>query len=1054
MSFEDYAGDRQAQEEESEDDAPDPILYYSHSFADALSGTRAGRCNEIRISPLLVTLASENSIQVSRGSDSASQSLVLYQDENCETSLSESNPHSRASGAAYYQIFYVAPAVGTYSIQVSSPTDSLANYTASFSLDAAPKLLKAKTELFGDTEAVVNQVQRKIEFSNVQAGRNFSFTIFEHNALISDLECTSEQRTSTSLAVSRGTVQVSLHAGLSVNPRNQSDTQIVTLKCESEVVEPMDVIVTYKNSDLEILSVPNVNQFAEGLIETSLGKGAFFSNQVAGKIVYNAPRKSIVGLYSVFVYDIASDKTELISTNASGENANGACIDGQLSQNSMYLVMNCYFTTNLVAGLNSNAIHIFRKNLANGNVELVSSNADGVEANANSYNPNISEDGRYISFYSFQSSNLISGVAGAQLYRKDMTTGAIVLVSSSATGEVGNSASRMHAISSDGRYVVFHSLATNLISGVGSGHIYRKDLNSGQLILVTSNSSGVAANGAGQTGPHISSNARYVVFSGTATNLVAGVTSGVHHFRKDLNTGAVMVADTSSNGTVSNSTGSSGYGAISSDGKKIGFYSAASNLISGVNGSHFYIKDLTTGAISLATSDSSGNPAPCSSSYTPVGSFSSDSSYIVWSCHNTNFFGVNDYYGLEIFKKDLLTGAVAHISKGRTLQSARGTNVYGDLSDNGEYFVFSSSALNIISGVSGTQIYRRNNRSGLVELVSTSSAGVAGNGISARVSISSDGRYVSFDSTSSNFVANVSGKQVYRKDMNSGEIVLVSAAVDGSAGSGGTGSSDSKISGDGRYVSFLGTANNLINGVSGQQIYRKDLNQGRLGAIVLASAAQGGTPSNNLPQWFWMTSDGRYISFSDESATLISGVTGRQIYRKDLSDGSLDLVSSTSTGTQGNFESTSSYLTSDGNFVIFNSSSNNLVNGVSGTQAYRKDILTGEIVHVSKSSNGTPSDGSTLGWSAITDDGRYVFMQSDATNLVAGVSGFQIYRKDLSTEAIQVVSKHDFSSTVSNGISDDPMITPDGKYLSFYGTASNLSPGVTTETQYYLKIFE
>jgi hypothetical protein len=100
-------------------------------------------------------------------------------------------------------------------------------------------------------------------------------------------------------------------------------------------------------------------------------------------------------------------------------------------------------------------------------VERVSSAAGGGDANELSEAPSVSRDGRYVVFHS-EATNLVTGfqfpVGVAQVYLRDNLTDTTTLISQLG-GAAGNQESRYPRISADGRYVVFQSAATNLIAG-------------------------------------------------------------------------------------------------------------------------------------------------------------------------------------------------------------------------------------------------------------------------------------------------------------------------------------------------------------------------------------------------------------------------------------------------------------------------------------------------------------------------------------------------------------------------------------------------------------
>ena len=153
---------------------------------------------------------------------------------------------------------------------------------------------------------------------------------------------------------------------------------------------------------------------------------------------------------------------------------------------------------------------------------------DGTEGNLVSGGPAISGNGCYIAFQS-SANNLVGGDTNAiaDVFVRDCTTGQLSLVSVSSNGTQGNGASHLPAISDDGRFVAFHSFASNLISGDTnqSRDIFVHDREVGTTTRVSVSSAGTqAVTDSGD--PAISGNGRYIAFSSWAPNLVAQDTNG------------------------------------------------------------------------------------------------------------------------------------------------------------------------------------------------------------------------------------------------------------------------------------------------------------------------------------------------------------------------------------------------------------------------------------------------------------------------------------------------------------------------------------------------
>ncbi len=253
---------------------------------------------------------------------------------------------------------------------------------------------------------------------------------------------------------------------------------------------------------------------------------------------------------------------------------------------------------------------------------LVSRSAAGVAGNATSYWATISNDGNHVVFSS-SATNLGPAHANGQsdVFITNLTTNAVVRASLTISGAEPNGASTGHGASSDGRYVVFLTMATNMGGGDSDSlaDVYVRDTLAGTTTLVSQSTGGVKGNGNGQVAV-ISGDGRYVMFESSATNLVAGDTNGATDtFVRDLmlnTTTRVSVTngglqsnfgglgtDMSSdgryvvftsvrtlgtttrlsyvNGGVGEPNGHSSAGTISDDGQHISFSSSATNIVAG-----------------------------------------------------------------------------------------------------------------------------------------------------------------------------------------------------------------------------------------------------------------------------------------------------------------------------------------------------------------------------------------------------------------------------------------------------------------------------------------
>ena len=214
----------------------------------------------------------------------------------------------------------------------------------------------------------------------------------------------------------------------------------------------------------------------------------------------------------------------------------------------------------------------------------VSVDSAGNQANGGSFAPAISADGRFVAFHSV-ATDLVGGDTNGvgDIFVHDRQTGLTTRVSVDSVGNQANGDSNFAAISADGRFVAFHSVATNLLgAGVdtnGTTDIFVHDLQTGLTTRVSVDSAGNQANDHSVLAA-ISADGRFVAFESFATNLlgVGGDTNGVWDvFVHDRQTGLTTRVSVDSAGNQANSD--SHLPAISADGRFVAFHSVATNLV-------------------------------------------------------------------------------------------------------------------------------------------------------------------------------------------------------------------------------------------------------------------------------------------------------------------------------------------------------------------------------------------------------------------------------------------------------------------------------------------
>ena len=160
----------------------------------------------------------------------------------------------------------------------------------------------------------------------------------------------------------------------------------------------------------------------------------------------------------------AAGDTTRVSVASDGAQGNGYSYHPSISADGRYVAFESY-ATNLVSGDTNGYIDVFVHDRQGGGTTRVSVTSDGAQGGTGSWNPSISADGRYVAFMS-AASNLVSGdTCCSDIFVHDRQSGQTTRVSVASDGAQGNNHSWYPSISADGRYVAFHSYASNLVSG-------------------------------------------------------------------------------------------------------------------------------------------------------------------------------------------------------------------------------------------------------------------------------------------------------------------------------------------------------------------------------------------------------------------------------------------------------------------------------------------------------------------------------------------------------------------------------------------------------------
>lgn len=455
-------------------------------------------------------------------------------------------------------------------------------------------------------------------------------------------------------------------------------------------------------------------------------------------------------------------------------------------------------------------------------LQLISVSPNGGVANGPSSSPAMSIDGRFVAFSS-QAINLLSApLIGTpnmhSVYVYDSCQGAAAGCAPTTTlasiaengavpdGPCGTSAEQSVATSADGRYYAFACVATNLVPQPNNGHsqVFLSDtcLNVGnscvpQTILISQNNTGISGNQDSEQ-VAISSDGRFVAFTSSATNLVVTSTpeNVVQIYLRDTCNGVAagtsctpetVLVSQSSAGVPANSSGGSSEPWLEASGRLVVFSSLATNLDARA----------TSGLSQVYIRDTCGFPPNSIPSCTPTTQ-------------------------LAIFN------ALGNQPTGSTNEA--------QISPDGRYIVFSSSSSDLLSGnpvLNGkSQIFVRDTCFAAPHgctpantLISIGIDGASGNDNSSFPSISSNDRFIGWNSFATNLNASARGSfsEAFVRDTCLGVQLctsttsLISKNGQGQEANAATSSSQSSIpvSSDGQIAAFASSSTNLAPSSTG-----------------------------------------------------------------------------------------------------------------------------------------------------------------------------------------------------------------------------------------------
>jgi len=625
-------------------------------------------------------------------------------------------------------------------------------------------------------------------------------------------------------------------------------------------------------------------------------------------------------------------------------------------------------------------------------------------------------------------------------------------------------------LSPDGRFVVFASTANNLLlTSNGAAiplripptvNVYLRDRLYGTNVLVSVNLTGVAGGNADSIPSGVSPDGRFVLFESSASDLVLNDTNGASDiFVRDLATGAMILVSASTNGVPGNGTSRSAV--MTPDGRYVAFVSAAFNLVPGDTNKieDVFVRDLQTSntvwasfaAVAGLLNGSSGAP-----------DISADGRYVVFQSSAAGMVNVgSNRLGSDIYIRDLQANTTL-------LASAYSRNVIlatfiwcfnHVLSADANCVVYEAAADSTLTG----KLLRYNIGSGQTDIIETNAAVPRSAYEDIRsVDLSADGRFVTYVANQTTTDGTTTCIKLW--DGQTASSTIISGNFGGIGVPPGSYCDSPSIDSSGRYVVFLSSATNMVtNAVSGTvHLYLHDtLNNRRL----LIDADTNGIGSVISPATApRLSSDGRFVAFECDDSSLVASDSNHDpdVFFLDTQTAGMELISAhdpalPSRTPNGPCSLTANSISADGRFVAFASEADNLIAG--DTNALRDifiaDLADGSVRAVSVDTNGLPADGVSSD-PAISDDGRFVAFTSMADNIVTGDTNVNrdVFVRDLQNGTTTLVSVNSTGTGPGNGSSYSPRISSDGRFVLFRSQAKNLAAGSYLNENLFVRDFQ
>ncbi len=681
----------------------------------------------------------------------------------------------------------------------------------------------------------------------------------------------------------------------------------------------------------------------------------------------------------------------------------------------------------------------------------------------------ISADGRYVVFNASDTAftDEDEPTRKHQIFLLDRDTGEVELISRAQDGSPSESSDRGFNselgadVSDDGRYVVYNSVADDIVpvdpefdefSSASQGwHTFLHDRQSGETRMVSRSHDGYAVGG---SDPSISGDGSQILFRTSSDRLSEQDANGLPDlYLYNTTEDAFTLVSAGADGTAQGQLLSSDTPQISGDGSTVVYTSTSQDVLDPptTQSSNIFAFDVATGTTRLVSATTDGSEHDGAVSRPRV---SDDGAHVAFLENGPLIDDVRQAGNLDdtgdptrdLVVKDLDTGSVtvATIPPGpedAPLEFPGGSGAaHVGISGDGTRVAFAATGAGSWDTIRAN-IFIHDLAEGVTFPLHDDPSPSTH---TYRPQITADGLEVVFDTEDTQLAdgPDTGDAQTLMASRMTTEVPpaavtterLVFGLFDPSDGR----VTDVAVTPDGRYVAFISDATDLLATQlpKGPRPYLLDRDTGGLELLTVDADGQPVPDVSTAGPRIDITPDARYVAFTystDLDPDPSTVTAGQMVFVRDRQTGTTQQVSRDPSGEHMRGEDPS--ISDDGRYVAFTTPHQahpDDTNGVRDAVVYDRREQVSLLVSRA-SDDGAVGDAQTIE-AHISGDGSTVVFESLAKNLVdtVGDGFFNVYAHDLTTRRTTLVSALP-DGTPSNGDNQEPRVTSDGDHVVFLG---------------------